>query len=176
MLPNVITHVVKPWVSPDWEARKLSNALPQVNGGEPGVKIDRKDLLVELGCEELPPKALDVIRESFYAGIKAGLEKQNILFDPGESRSFSTPRRLAVLFSGVSARQPDQDQERRGPALTAAFDDEGNPTPAATGFARSLGLEVSDLETIKSGNRIKVKGKIAGFQQGTLKINPALII
>ena len=128
----------------------MSDALPQITGGEPGVKIDRKDLLVELGCEELPPKALDVIRESFYAGIKAGLEKQNILFDPGESRSFSTPRRLAVLFSGVAARQPDQDQERRGPALTAAFDDEGNPTPAATGFARSLGMEVSDLETVKS--------------------------
>jgi glycyl-tRNA synthetase beta chain len=124
----------------------MSDALAQKKGGE----IERNDLLVELGCEELPPKALDAIREAFYTGIKSGLEKQNILFEPGESRSFSTPRRLAVLFRDVAARQSDQDQERRGPALTAAFDDAGSPTPAATGFARSVGMEVSDLETTKS--------------------------
>jgi len=128
----------------------MSDALRQEKGGKTGGEIDRNDLLVELGCEELPPKALDAIRESFYAGIKAGLEKQNILIEASESRSFSTPRRLAVLFRDVAARQPDQDQERRGPAITAAFDDEGNPTPAAVGFARSVGMEVSDLKTIKS--------------------------
>ena len=128
----------------------MSDALLHEKGGDSSGNIDRNDLLVELGCEELPPKALDAIRESFYAGVKAGLEKQNILFEPSGSRSFSTPRRLAVLFRSVAARQADQDQERRGPALTAAFDDEGKPTPAAVGFARSVGMEVSDLETIKS--------------------------
>ena len=128
-------------------------------------KISREDLLVELGCEELPPKALDTIREAFYAGVKNGLIKQNLLFDPAGSRSFSTPRRLSVLFKGVATSQPDQDQERRGPELGAAFDDAGKATPAATGFARSVGKEVSELETVKTDKgewlyvRLQVPGK-----------------
>ena len=113
-------------------------------------KISRADLLVELGCEELPPKALDTIREAFFAAVKSGLEKQNLPFDPAGSRSFSTPRRLTVLFKDVASSQPDQDQERRGPALGAAFDSEGKATPAAMGFARSVGKEVSELETVKT--------------------------
>ncbi len=113
-------------------------------------KISRKDLLVELGCEELPPKALDAIREAFFAGVKMGLEKKNLLFDLAGSRSFSTPRRLSVLFRSVATSQPDQCQERRGPALGAAFDRAGNATPAAKGFARSVGAELSALKTIKT--------------------------
>jgi len=112
--------------------------------------ISRKDLLVELGCEELPPKALDTIREAFFAGVKSGLEKQNLPFDPDRSRSFSAPRRLSVLFKDVASSQPDHDQERRGPALGAAYDGEGKPTAAAMGFARSVGKEVSELETVKT--------------------------
>ncbi len=128
-------------------------------------KISREDLLVELGCEELPPKALDTIREAFYAGVKTGLEKQNLLFDAAGSRSFSTPRRLTVLFKDVAASQPDQVQERRGPALEAAFDSKGKATPAAMGFARSVGKEVSELETVKTGKgewlyaKLQVPGK-----------------
>ena len=75
-------------------------------------KISRDDLLVELGCEELPPKALDRIREAFYAGVKTGLERQNLFFDPDGSRSFSTPRRLAVLFESVAASQPELQELR----------------------------------------------------------------
>ena len=128
-------------------------------------KIGREDLLVELGCEELPPKALDTIREAFYAGVKNGLIKQNLLFDQAGGRSFSTPRRLSVLFKGVATSQPDQDQERRGPELGAAFDNAGKATPAAMGFARSVGREVSELETIKTQKgewlyvRLQVPGK-----------------
>ncbi|MEE8339638.1 MAG: glycine--tRNA ligase subunit beta, partial [Xanthomonadales bacterium] len=127
--------------------------------------ISRKDLLVELGCEELPPKALDAIREALYAGVKSGLEKQNLLFDPVGSRSFSTPRRLTVFFKDVAASQPDQVQERRGPALGAAFDKAGKATPAAQGFARSVAKEVSELETVKTEKgewlfaRLHVPGK-----------------
>ena len=113
-------------------------------------KISREDLLVELGCEELPPKALDTIREAFFLGVKTGLEKQNLDFNPAGSRSFSTPRRLSVLFKDVATSQPDQDQERRGPALGAAFDSAGKATPAALGFARSVGKEISELETVKT--------------------------
>jgi len=112
--------------------------------------IERADLLVELGCEELPPKALDAIRESFFKAVSSGLEKNNIDFDSNTSRAYSSPRRLAIQLVNVAAVQPDQNQERRGPALTAAFDDEGRPTAAAKGFARSVGKDVSELVTIKS--------------------------
>ena len=108
---------------------------------------DEADLLIELGCEELPPRALDDIREAFFSAVRTGLEKNNLGFDAKSSRSYSSPRRLAVLFRDVASGQPDQDQERRGPAIKAAFDSEGNPTGAAQGFARSVGKEVSDLET-----------------------------
>jgi glycyl-tRNA synthetase beta chain len=114
---------------------------------EPTIMLtDKADLLVELGCEELPPKALDDIREAFFSAVRAGLEKNNLSFDAKGSRSYSSPRRLAVLFSNVASGQPDQDQERRGPAVKAAFDGEGNPTGAAQGFARSVGKAVSELE------------------------------
>ena len=110
------------------------------------VLSDKAGLLVELGCEELPPKALDDIREAFFSAVRTGLEKNKIGFETTGSRSYSSPRRLAVFFSNVASGQPDQDQERRGPAVQAAFDSEGKPTGAAQGFARSVGKEVSELE------------------------------
>ncbi len=123
------------------------------------------DLLIELGCEELPPKALDTIRKAFFEAVLSGLEKSNINLDRSSSRSYSTPRRLALLMAGVAGGQPDLDQERRGPAVKAAFDGEGNPTGAALGFARSVGKDVSELETISNDKgewlyaRIRQPGK-----------------
>jgi glycyl-tRNA synthetase beta chain len=106
------------------------------------------DLLVEVGCEELPPKSLDELREAFFSGVADGLERSGIAFTAEGSRSFSTPRRLAALFRDVASSQADQVQERRGPAVTAAFDGAGKPTAAALGFARSLGLEIEQLERL----------------------------
>lgn len=126
------------------------------------------DLLIEIGCEELPPKSVDTLREAFFVGVADGLEKAQIGFNREASRQFSTPRRLALLLSGVESRQPDQDVERRGPAVAAAFDADGNPTPAATGFARSVGVEVEDLERVATDKgewlycRQLVKGKDLG--------------
>lgn len=108
------------------------------------------DLLIEIGCEELPPRSLDGLRESFFAGVTAGLQSASIAFDAAGSRAFSTPRRLAVLIGAVAAAQPDQVQERRGPSVEAAFDEAGNPTGAALGFARSLGMEVSELGRLET--------------------------
>ena len=113
-------------------------------------QTDTADLLVELGCEELPPKALDAIREAFYTSVQSGLESSNIRFSPEGSRSYSSPRRLAVLFRDVAARQPDQELDRRGPAISVAFDADGKPTGAAQGFARSIGKAVSELETVET--------------------------
>jgi len=120
-----------------------------VSGG--GVRATgTADLLVEIGCEELPPKSLDALRQAFFAEVANGLAKQGIAYDAESSQGFSTPRRLAALFCGVAPRQPDQSQERRGPAVSAAFDAAGAPTPAAQGFARSVGLEVEQLERLET--------------------------
>lgn len=111
---------------------------------------NRAALLIELGCEELPPKALDTIRDAFFRGVMDGLEKQGFGFSKDNSACYSSPRRLALLIADVAQAQPDQDIERRGPAVKAAFDDSGKPTGAALGFARSVGKDVSELETLKT--------------------------
>jgi glycyl-tRNA synthetase beta chain len=105
----------------------------------------RADLLVEIGCEELPPKALDELREALFSGVADELEKQLLAFDRAGSTAYSTPRRLALLLRDVAAGQQDLVQERRGPAVQAAFTADGEPTGAALGFARSVGMEVSEL-------------------------------
>ncbi len=110
------------------------------------------DLLVELGTEELPPTALSKLSSNFTSGIVGGLKKAG--FELGLYQSFATPRRLAVLIKDVNAQQADKTNTRRGPAVEAAFDGEGNPTPAANGFARSCGVEVGDLERLETDKGI----------------------
>jgi len=108
------------------------------------------DLLIELGCEELPPKSLPTLGKTLFSGFSAQLEKAGMTFDAAASRVFYTPRRLALLMSGVAASQPDQVLERKGPAVVAAFDADKRATPAAIGFARSVGKTVDQLETLKT--------------------------
>lgn len=105
---------------------------------------DVRDLLIELGSEELPPKALKKLIQAFETGIKQGLEKAGLSFE--SIQSYAAPRRMAVVVNGLQVRQQDRLVERRGPAVTAAFDEDGNPTKAVQGFARSCGVEVDDLE------------------------------
>jgi glycyl-tRNA synthetase beta chain len=107
-------------------------------------------LLVELGCEELPPKTLDRLSSAFFEGVCARLEKAGIDFERESSRALHSPRRLALQLKATTARQADREIERRGPALQAAFDEDGKPTAAAEGFARSVGCEVSELETLST--------------------------
>ena len=103
--------------------------------------------LVELGTEELPPKALMKLATAFGDGVVSGLKDAKLSF--GEHQVFAAPRRLAVLVKDVPARQQDQKIQRRGPALAAAYKD-GEPTQAALGFAKSCGVELSDLEEIST--------------------------
>lgn len=114
------------------------------------IKESAADLLVELGCEELPPKALDTIREAFFGSVCEGIEKNHITFSRERSRSYSTPRRIAIVLADVAAGQADREQVRRGPSVSAAFDENGKPTGAALGFARSVGKQVAELETLKT--------------------------
>ncbi|MEN9847775.1 MAG: hypothetical protein RL368_515, partial [Pseudomonadota bacterium] len=88
---------------------------------------DTRDLLIEIGTEELPPKALEGLSEAFSSAICGGLEQQEIAYNI--ATPYATPRRLAVLLKGVATFQPDREIERRGPALAAAFKD-GKPSPA----------------------------------------------
>src|SRR5262245_21331562 len=111
--------------------------------------VERRDFLVELGTEELPPKALRSLELAFAGGVRAGLEKAGLGF--GDVLSFATPRRLAVLVKRLVSRQPDQDIKRRGPPVTAAFDSTGQPTRAASAFAESCGTTVSALQKLDEG-------------------------
>ena len=106
------------------------------------------DLLIEIGTEELPPKALKKLSAAFTQGVVDGLKKAGFAIkeDAGEVNSYATPRRLAVLIKSVAAQQSDQEVERKGPNLKAAYDADGNPTKAVMGFAKSCGVEVSDLQ------------------------------
>ncbi len=109
---------------------------------------NKKDLLIELGTEELPPKALKKLSSAFTSGIVAGLcdKKLNV----GEVKSFATPRRLAVLIKDVPIKQEDQQIERKGPAVQVALDADGNPSKAILGFARSCGVEFEELEKLET--------------------------
>ncbi len=109
---------------------------------------DKRDLLVEIGTEELPPKALNKLSQAFTDGIVKGLEAEGISFE--KVQRFATPRRLAVLVSRLPQTQPDRVLERRGPALNAAFGADGKPSKAAEGFARSCGVEVAQLEKLET--------------------------
>ncbi len=107
-----------------------------------------KNLLVELGTEELPPKSLKRLGEHFAGGIARWLADAGFLAGEPAWRWFATPRRLAVIVENVVAEQGEQQQERRGPAVSAAFDDAGQPTRAALGFAGSCGVAVEALERL----------------------------
>ena len=124
-----------------------------------------KPLLIEIGCEELPPKALDELTRTFAAGICGGLTKRGVIADVVNAKIYNSPRRLVVLVPEVSSAQPDQSVERRGPALNAALDSSGQPTKALLGFAASCGVAVEQLgklQTDKGGwfvHRARQQGK-----------------
>lgn len=109
-------------------------------------------LLIELGTEELPPKALKKLSDAFSTELVKGLLDAELIDQTSADAStpFASPRRLALSVPNVIAAQPDQTIERRGPAVQAAFKDDGEPTPAAMGFAKSCGVEVADLQRLKT--------------------------
>lgn len=122
-------------------------------------------LLVELGTEELPPKSLFILQKAFETELCAALSELRLNFVSSES--FATPRRLAVRISGLDLIQADEQIETLGPNLAAAYDANGQPTPAALGFARKCGLTSLDgLETVSTdkGDRLALKTSKPGVQ------------
>jgi glycyl-tRNA synthetase beta chain len=104
-----------------------------------------KPLLIELGVEELPVKALPGLAQAFFDGIVTGLEKRGVSVERGNAKPLSTPRRLAVLLPGVGTEQPEQHSEVLGPYLNIGLDADGNPTKALAGFAAKVGLDWTQL-------------------------------
>jgi len=108
----------------------------------------KRDFLVEIGTEELPPKSLLNLAAAFAEGITKGLAEAGLTSKSVEH--FAAPRRLAVRVRGLIEQQPDRALERRGPPLKAAYDANGVPTQAASAFARGCGVDVSALEQLET--------------------------
>ena len=121
-----------------------------------------KNFLVEIGTEELPPKALKTLATSFADNVEAELNQAGLTFDKIEW--FAAPRRLAVKVLNLATQQPSKEIEKRGPAVSAAFDAEGNPTKAAEGWARGCGITVEQAERIATdkGEWLVHRAKIEG--------------
>lgn len=102
-----------------------------------------QDLLIEIGCEDLPARHVRPLAERLAQAVAEGLAARGVA--AGAARALATPRRLAVLVADVAAGQPAQERSRKGPSLKAAFDAAGQPTKAAEGFARSCGVTVDAL-------------------------------
>ncbi len=108
--------------------------------------MSARDLLFEIGTEELPPRSLPQLSAALTEQLVKGIDAAGI--PHGRARSFATPRRLAVLIMGCADHQPDRLVERRGPPIRSAFAANGEPTQAAVAFARSCGVPVADLERL----------------------------
>ena len=123
-----------------------------------------QSLLIELGTEELPPKALKQLSAAFTTSLVNSLREADMLATDARITAYATPRRLAVSISAVAATQPDHTQIRKGPSVKAAFDDNGDPTRAAQGFASSCGVEVSELgrDQTPQGDWLVYEQTIAG--------------
>ena len=125
-------------------------------------KMTTQNFLVEIGTEELPPKALKTLATSFADNVEAELNQAGLTFDKIEW--FAAPRRLAVKVLNLATQQPSKEIEKRGPAVSAAFDAEGKPTKAAEGWARGCGITVDQAERIATdkGEWLVHRAKIEG--------------
>ncbi len=126
--------------------------------------MSTENLLVELGTEELPPKALKSLGLAFRDGIVDGLGQRELDF--GEVQWFASPRRLAVLVHGVALQAADREVEVLGPPVDRARDDAGDWTPAAAGFARKQGVEPDALQSIDTpkGARLGLRSRVSGVK------------
>src|SRR5271154_6245445 len=130
--------------------------------------MSASDLLFEILTEELPPRTLPALSLALTEGIARGIDAANV--PRGRIRGFATPRRLAVLIVKLAQHQPDRQVERRGPPLANCFDAQGQPTAAATAFAKSCGAAVGELSTLTTdkGAWLQFRGLERGAATTTL--------
>lgn len=129
-------------------------------------------LLLEVGCEELPANSVRRAAESLLRLVVEAVHEEGLTTESVNSRWAATPRRLIVCVDGVAERQPDRRVERRGPSKSAAFDAEGNPTKALEGFCRGAGVMPSDVEV--RDDYVWVSKDEAG-KSGAEVLGPALV-
>lgn len=139
--------------------------------------MSKEDLLIELGTEELPPKTLLALRDSFFASVTSQLKELGLTYL--KANSYAAPRRLAIILNGLDTQQADRTEQKLGPAVAAAFDKEGNPSKAAEGFANSNETTVAKLNRVNTdkGERLAFTSKIKGSPTSELLadiINTAL--
>ncbi|MGH8089965.1 MAG: glycine--tRNA ligase subunit beta, partial [Rudaea sp.] len=135
-----------------------------------------KPLLIEIGTEELPPKALDELAAAFAKGICEGLAKRGIDADVANAKAYNSPRRLAVIVPDVAAMQPTQKSEALGPYLNIGLDANGAPTPALRGFATKNGIAIEALQrtTDAKGERFVARSEKPG--QPTAALTQDIIV
>ena len=129
---------------------------------------ETRDVLFELGTEELPPKSLLTLSRALQSQVENGLTKAGLAF--ADIRPYATPRRLALVIKGLQVSQPDQDIERRGPAANAAFQADGSPSKALEGFLRSCNATADQLITLETdkGAWMAVRQTVQGVNAATL--------
>ena len=135
--------------------------------------MNTRDLLIEIGTEELPPKALANLSAALELSLTEQLRALQLSF--GTVQRFASPRRLAVLVEALDEAQQDQEKTRLGPAVQAAFDDTGALTPAALGFAKSCGVDVDQLSRIEKDGVEKLSFSINEKGRTTQALVPTLI-
>ncbi|MDF1628432.1 MAG: glycine--tRNA ligase subunit beta [Alcanivoracaceae bacterium] len=135
--------------------------------------MQHADLLIELGTEELPPKALKALSEAFAIETLKQIDDAGL--EHGAMKVFAAPRRLAFRIEQVAVGQADRDIERRGPAVKAAFDEEGHPSKAALGFAQSVGLTMDQLETVETDKGAWLVAKVREAGKPLAELLPAML-
>src|SRR6202521_5052262 len=106
------------------------------------------DFLLEIGCEEIPARMIDAASRELRERLNTLLQRER-LEPAGAISQLDTPRRLAVLASGIPASQPDITEQVNGPSAQIAYKD-GQPTPAAHAFAKKVGVDVGKLEKVST--------------------------
>ncbi|MEC8741189.1 MAG: glycine--tRNA ligase subunit beta [Pseudomonadota bacterium] len=135
--------------------------------------MNTRDLLIEIGTEELPPNALANLSAALELSLTDQLRALQLSF--GTVERFASPRRLAVLVEALDEAQQDQEKTRLGPAVQAAFDGTGAPTPAALGFAKSCGVEVDQLSQTEKDGVEKLSFSVNEKGRTTQALVPTLI-
>lgn len=135
--------------------------------------MDKKDLLLEIGCEELPPKQQHALPELIKNNLTKALSEAEL--DHGKVFTYATPRRIAILINDIETIQPSREIERQGPSYESAYDKSGTPTLACLGFARSCGISADQLEVqdTPKGKRVYCRVKQEG--KATAELLPELI-
>lgn len=131
------------------------------------------DLLVEIGTEELPPKALRGLMDAFATNLGGAIDEARL--EHGDVHAYASPRRLAVIVEKLAGSQEDRRLSQKGPPVSVAYDDDGNPLPPATAFAKKCGVDVADLGRVKTDKGEWLAAETVEKGMTTAELLPALV-